>query len=429
MLQIILFIILNVFFILSNDSIKDYNDKGYESLLNWGLNHSLKINNNIKFVKFNKEKKYIADNDISKGEIIIDIPQEITLSINTSLSLLNTETINIKYNDYIIEHQQSNKTLNDISHREQSFMAYLLYIANNKNNNEYNSFYEYYKPFYYMFEEELVHLPSFYKQEQINLFLNTTSFGSFFELMNMYIMGEINILEKKIFNEEIKLQEYLRYRLLLVQKSYNISNQITVVPFIDIIKKEFNKNNINCRLVVTKKHIKIKAIKDIKKGEILTMKPGKVTNQYSFFFYGKTYEELIENTSSFFIPAISPDLLFRERIVNDEGNKVDLAWPNFLEIVLPMYKNLAKTLKRDDSKYACYGMILDYLKAIKNRYRNIDFKEIEDAFDDERDSKNVKRIIIGEKIFLDKKIKDLIDIMEKSKKVKIIRNKKFSQDL
>ena len=77
--------------------------------------------------------------------------------------------------------------------------------------------------------------------------------------MNMHIMGEINILEKKIFNEEINLQEYLRYRLLLVKKSYSISNFITVVPFIDIIKKDFNKNNINCRLVVTKKHIKIKA--------------------------------------------------------------------------------------------------------------------------------------------------------------------------
>ena len=261
------------------------------------------------------------------------------------------------------------------------------------------------------------------------IFLNYTSFGSVFELMNIYLMGEVNILEKKIFKEKINLEEYFRYRFLLVQKSYNISNITTVVPYIDFIKRDFSLNNINCKLVVKKRHIKIKAIKNIKKGELLTIKPKKITNQFSFIFYGKTYEELIGHMNSFIIPAITPNLLNDEGILidideNEEENKIDLAWPHFLEIMLPIYKGVARDLKRDDSNNACYEMILKYLYQIKENYNIIKFDDIDNAFIDEKDAENVKRIIRGEKIFLDNKINYLINIMNTDKKVKILNNKK-----
>ena len=428
-IQVILFLILTKFINSNKYYRKDYSDPGYESLLKWGLDNSLYINNKTKLTIYNGEKNYIANADISKGETILDIPPEITLTINNSLFLKNSENIKNKYNDYILEYQKSNQTLDDISYIDQSFIAYLLYISNKTRSNEMKIIYEQYKYLYYIFEDDLTHLPSFFNDEQINIFLNYTSFGSVFELMNIYLMGEVNILEKKIFKETINLEEYFRYRFLLVQKSYNLSNTTTVVPFIDFIKRDFSLNNINCKLMVNKRHIKIKAIRTIKKGELLSMKPKKITNQFSFIFYGKTYEELIDQMNSFIIPAITPNLLNDEGFnididENEEGNKIDLVWPNFLQILLPIYKEVAQALKRDDSNYSCYEMILKYLTQIKNNYDFTNFDDIDHAFIDEKDAENVKRIIRGEKIFLDKKINYLIDIMNNVKKVKILNNKK-----
>ena len=273
LIQIIFFLILNNFIIPNKNYSNAYSEPDYESLLKWGLNNSLYINNKIKLITSDDERHYMANVDISKGEIIFDIPPKITLTINNSILLFNSENIINKYNNYITEYLKSNQTLDDISHIDQSFIAYLLYISNKTKSNEAINFYENYKYLYYIFEDDLTHLPSFYTDEQINIFLNYTSFGSVFELMNIYLMGEVNILEKKIFKEKINLEEYFRYRFLLVQKSYNISNITTVVPYIDFIKRDFSLNNINCKLVVKKKHIKIKAIKNIKKGELLTIKP------------------------------------------------------------------------------------------------------------------------------------------------------------
>lgn len=429
-INLFLFIFIHINYIQSKKGVRiDYTDRGYESLLSWGLNSSLIINDKIKLTLYNEEKQYISNSDIQKGETILDIPPELTLTINSSLSLFPSKNMNNAYINYIKEYKKSNRTLDDSSHIDQSFIAYLLYKANKTNTNENKIFYEHYKYLFYIFEEDLSHLPSFFTNEQIKIFLNTTSFGSLFELMNMYLMEEVNILEKKIFKENINLEEYFIFRFSLVQKSYNISNIMTVAPFIDFIKREFNANNINCKLVVSKGHIKIKATKNIEKGEILSMKPRKITNQYSFIFYGKTYEELLDYTSSYIIPIITPDLLSDEGIAldmddNEEENKADLAWPNFFEIVLPTYKGVAEALKRDNSDYACYTMMLKYLKQIKESYKIIRYDDIEDAFLYERDSDNIKRIVRGEINFLDKKINELINIMANIKKVKIIRNKK-----
>ena len=426
----IIFIVFIFNYIQANISPREeYTDNGYESLLSWGLSNSLIINDNIQLTLYNEEKQYISKNGIQKGEVILDIPPEITLTINSSLSLFSSKSINNSYENYIKKYKKSNMTLDDSSHIDQSFLAYLLYITNKTKTKENKVFYEYYKPLFYIFDEDLSHLPSLFSKEQISIFFNTTSFGSVFELMNMYLMEEMNILEKKIFKNSINIEEYFQFRFVIVQKSYNISNTITVVPFIDYIKREFNQNNINCKLVVNKGHIKIKATKNIKKGEVLSMKPRKITNQYSFIFYGKTYEELIDDISSYIIPIITPNLLSDEGIGLDvdesgEENKVDLVWPNFFEIILPTYKGVAQALRRDDSDYACYAMILKYLKQIKDSYKEIKFNEIEDKFDDERDSENIIRIIRGEKRFFFFIINELTDIMSKIKKIKIVTNKR-----
>ena len=424
-LQIIIFIIFFSFAFFEDNSRINNTDQKYEELLKWGLNHSLKINNKIKLVTINDEKHYISTDDIIKGEVLLTIPKEITLSLNDTLSLINSTNINKKYKKYKSQFKKSNSTSKVISDIEISFMSYLLYKINKTKNNEYKNFYDYYKPLFYIFEDDLSHLPTFFNHNQKSIFLNKTYYGSAFSDINYNLAGEIELFEKKIFKKKIKLEDYLRYRFILVKKTYDISKKKTIVPFIDLIKRDFNMDNINCKLTKKKGNIKIKATKSIKKGEILTIKPNDMTNQYSFTFYGETYDELIGLTKSFIIPAISDDLLADEGIdidlrMDSETNMVDLAWDDFYEAVLPIYGITAQELKMDNSDYNLYTLFLKYLKMIRRKYDNIDLKKIEDVFNNDKDKNNVKRIIKGEIKFLDEKIKVL---------KKVIKNKKKEQNV
>ena len=431
-IAIIIFLALNINIKSKKHTRVDYTDEGYESLLEWGLNNSLNISDKIKLTSYKKEKQYISTTDIPKGELILDVPQTITLTIDRALSILNSDTLKTQYKDYIEEYSKSNRTLDDISFIQQSFLAYILYYVNMtkgiEEETEINRFYEFYEPLYYLFKDDLSHIPSFFNEDQIYTFLNKSSFGSFFELMNFYIMGEVNLFEQKIFQENITLEEYLPYRFLIVQKSYNISNMIAIVPFIDFIKRDLT--NPNCKLVISKGHIRIKAIKDIQNGELITIQARKISNQYSLFFYGKINKELNDYIPSFIVPIITPNLFSDEGIVldimeDDDENKIDLAWPNYYELILPTYKDVAQSLNKDDSDYSCYGYILKYLNIIKSNYDSIHYDEIEDEFYDEYDSNNIIRIIQSEKNFLIKKIQELNNIREKmQKKARIIKNKK-----
>ena len=238
------------------------------------------------------------------------------------------------------------------------------------------------------------------------------------------------------------MDEYFKYRFILLQKTYNISNTITLVPFVDFIKKDFNNDNINCKLVVHKNHIRIKTIKNIKKGDTLILKQKKMTNKYSYFFYGKTYDELIDYVPSFIIPVIIPGILIDEGFrldidENEEENKIDLVWDKFYEIILPTYQEIMHLLKKDESEINSYNLFLKYLKLIRDSIKTNTVDELDDIFDNEQDIHNVERIIQGEISFLNKKIKVLENVINKIKNREVIKNKdnknskdkEFDQDL
>ena len=248
-----------------------------------------------------------------------------------------------------------------------------------------------------------------------------TSFSSFYNLMNGYLVGETEILKQEIFKDDINLDEYFKYRFLLLQKTFNISNTTSLVPFVDLIKHDFNNKNINCKIVVNKDRIRIKAIKEIKRGELLIIKQKKITNQYSFFFYGKTYDELIDYMPSFIIPIIIPDILIDEGIElniqeSGEENQIDLVWDKYYEIIVPTYKEVLKLTGKDDSIINCYNLFLKYITLIRDTIRMNKVDELKRFFSEKRDIDNIKRIIKGEIIFLDKKIKELENVIEKNKK-------------
>ena len=330
-----------------------------------------------------------------------------------------------KYEKYLNIGKKSDKILNDISFIQQSFMVFLFYKVSklktkNVTNSEINKFLKNYDNFIsFIFNDDLSHLPSSFTNEQINNFMNT-SFSSFFNLMNLYLIGETEILNKEIFNENLTdINEYFKFRFLLFQKSFNISNNITIIPFVDLIKKDIN--NINCKLVVNKGNIKIKAIKDINKGEFLILKQKKLSNQYSYFFYGKTYEELIDYVPSFIIPIIIPDILMDEGIKLDIGenveeNQVDLALDNCYDYIFPIYKQVLQIVKKNDSDINCYNLFLKYIRIIRDVIKMNKIVELDKYFDDDRDIDNIKRIIKGEINFLNKKIQELENIINNYQK-------------
>ena len=116
--HIFLFILFQINNISTNDIRNDCTDLGYETLLNWSLKEkSFHINNKIKLTVYNEEEnQYIAKEDISKDEILLDIPQELTITVNRTLSILNSTELKNKYNSYIKEVYKNKNTLKDISY-------------------------------------------------------------------------------------------------------------------------------------------------------------------------------------------------------------------------------------------------------------------------------------------------------------------------
>jgi len=95
------------------------------------------------------------------------------------------------------------------------------------------------------------------------------------------------------------------------------------------------------------------------------------------------------------------------------------------------------SLKKDESEINSYNLFLKYLKLIRDSIKTNTADELDDIFDNEQDIHNVERIIQGEIIFLNKKIKELENVINTIKNREVIKNKdnknskdkEFDQDL
>ena len=124
---------------------------------------------------------------------------------------------------------------------------------------------------------------------------------------------------------------------------------------------------------------------------------------------------------SFIIPIIIPDILIDEGIElniqeSGEENQIDLVWDKYYEIIVPTYKEVLKLTGKDDSIINCYNLFLKYITLIRDTIQMNKVDELKRFFSEKRDIDNIKRIIKGEIIFFDKKIKELENVIEKNKK-------------
>ena len=346
------------------------------------------------------------------------------MNINKTLDLLNSKKFRKGYYQYIEEDKQSTEVLQDVHHVEQAYMAYILYIVNHKRKayeKNKNKFYEYYKPIYYMFEDNLDSLPFFYSSEQMRFFLNT-SFGSIFEILNRYINEEATIFEKKIFKKTVIFEEYLQYRIFSIQKSYEVDGKLNIVPFLDYFKKDFK--NVNCEFTIENGHIIIKAKQNIFPGEDVILTPITISNQHRFIFFGETFDEILDKFQSYNVPMVIPQFISEKLIdfdINSLGEKsrVDLSEIDFYKGMMNVYKKIARMIKADDSEEGACNLILKYIMRIKQNLDFIKYDEIRKAFFKKKDSDNVKRIIDGEKKFLERRI-SILNIY-----IKNLKNRQF----
>ena len=409
----------------------DSTDPGYEKLLKWGLSHNLNITEKIRFRKEKNTKQYLAKNLIPEDDIIMDIPPECMLDVDSALLLLNSKKINKAYEKYIELEKEEEEKIKDNHHVEQVFISYILYIVNkHKRKYEKNNFVKYYSPMFYIFEQNLDNLPFYFSSEQMKLFFNT-SFGSVFDIMNKYIQEEVYTFEKKLFNKTMDFEEYLKYRIFTVQKCIEVNKTLNMVPFIDYIKRDFQK--INCQFSINEEgHIIVKAKSNIFPGEELIMNPFAKSNDHIFIFFGETFEEIKEKVNTFNIPSLIPHYITDKPVnfdINSLGPKarIDLVEIDFYKQLIFVYKKFARLIGEDDSDMGACKLILKYITRLKENYDLVNKERIRKEFYDKKDVENVWRIIDGEKAFLDRRI-DILKTYMKHQEEKMKEKKNYDAE-
>ena len=406
-------------------------DKGYEDLINWGKSHKLNMTEKIRLVKDKDTKIYIAKNLIPEDDIIMDIPPECMININTTLSLINSKKFKKAFEKYKEVEKLSIEVMKDEHHVEQAFMSYVLYIIQKKKKTyEKNDFYKYYSPLYYIFEPNMDHLPFSFSSEQMKLFFNT-SFGSVFEILNQYIQEEVTTFEKKIFNKSINSEEYLKYRISSIQNSFEINKTLNIVPFIYYIKKSFQKPNTEFN-INEEGHIVVKAKANIFPGEELIMRPNTVSNDHRFIFFGETFEEIKDKFNTFSIPSLIPNFITDKPVdfdIKSLGPKArtDLVEIDFYKPLIFVYKKFAKKIGEDDSDMGACKLILKYITKLKENYELITKEKIRKEFYTQRDIDNVFRIIEGEKMFLERRI-DILELYMKNQEERAKEKKNYDAE-
>ena len=428
---IISFILIKGLLLTSNNTSqkKPKNLTKLEKLINWGLNNSLNLSEDLTFSK----NKFIAKKFITIDDIIMTIPKKLMLNVKRSLELLNSSKLKKDYEAYLKvdkESQKKRQTIFDEAHIDQSFLSYILYIISHKKKKySKTDFYKYYNHISYMFEDNLDNLPFSYSSEQMQLFTNTT-FGPIFESLYRYFSDEASLFEKKFYQKPIIFEDYLKYRIFSVKKYYNISNEVNLVPFIDLIKQSHKEPN--CIYYDENGEIKLKAILNVFPGEELVLKPQNISNQHRLIFFGETFEEILDVFPSYSVYVMPRYFLYENNVEidNDLSDKLkkydmlDLCENEFYKSVIDIYSEITVRInKKHKGEIHALRFLVKYLKRLRKNLDYVDDGKIRDSFYSRKDMDNAMRIFRGERMFLDKKIKEVVDYIKKFRKFKKILDK------
>ena len=378
----------------------------YDLLYEWGESNSVYISDKIGINYTNNNiKNYYVKDHIFSGETIMSIPKKVLLNVNSALKLCNSKLRNL-YDNYKKEILDNTNNIFEVkeNRKENSFLAFLMTIVN-KNKSNKNKFYNFFKYFFNTFESNLDKFPIFYTHEQVKLLLFSL-LGKGIMHAKLMVEEEYDVLSK-IYKKEFDLDEYMKYRMFTFDKKVEINDVNYMVPFVDILEK--NPINYNLNYSLTNENLDIIATEDINYGEKLVVRTTQIPNIKSFITLGQIFEESKDYADIFRIPIFSINFLIQKKLDTSMSKSkiIDLNENNYYKQVIPDYIKLAKSLNIEETKSSALSLFLENLKIIRNTYDKGKITILYEYFYKNTIVKNLDSLLNLERNYLEKKIKEL----------------------
>ena len=409
MKNIFLLLILLTAYNLSHSKKTDY---GY--LIEWGKNNSVFISDKIKINYTNENtKNFYVKETIEPNEIIISIPENLLLNINSALKLSSNKFQKQfeKYKKQKFKQAKNNSSELFNQRIENSFLAYIITMAN-LNKSPKNKLYQFYKYFFDTCETNLDKFPLFYSTDQIRPFLFSLFSNELIQTREAF-EEEYTILQSQITKKQFDLDDYLKYRLFTYNKLVNISEQSSIVPFVDILDTNPVSFNLQVRYLQDNHTVNVISNQEINPEQKLILAVVEMTNMASLIVYGRIYEENKNFLETFKISKISP-IFLRSKNMNlmlSNSNLMDLMKPKFYDEVIPDYMELSKMMNGDGSSVSALKLLVENIEEFRKQYDDVTTSVLMKNFFDTEIVYNIKSVLDTEKNFLDKKIKQLKKIV------------------
>ena len=386
----------------------------YDYLIEWGKNNSVFISDKIKINYTNENtKNFYVKETIEPNEIIISIPENLLLNINSALKLSSNKFQKQfeKYKKQKFKQAKNNSSELFNQRIENSYLAYIITMAN-LNKSPKNKLYQYYKYFFDTCETNLDKFPLFYSTDQIRPFLFSLFSNELIQTREAF-EEEYTILQSQITKKQFDLDDYLKYRLFTYNKLVNISEKSSIVPFVDILDTNPVSFNLQVRYLQDNHTVNVISNQEINPEQKLILAVVEMTNMASLIVYGRIYEENKNFLETFKISKISP-IFLRSKNMNlmlSNSNLMDLMKPKFYDEVIPEYMELSKMMNGDGSSVSALKLLVENIEEFRKQYDDVTTSVLMKNFFDTEIVYNIKSVLDTEKNFLDKKIKQLKKIV------------------
>ena len=421
----IFYIFFNIIYFINNNNIP-FNKTIYQ----WAKKNNISISSKI-YLNYtsNNNKNFYSNDTIKENETLITIPKNILITSDNMYNLLKDDSPILKqiYNDLLLnETSESHKIFRTKSTREQVFITLSFnYLFSHKR----NKIYKLYKRYFNTFQDNLDNFPLLYTNEELNI-LSPTRFGFVVYQAKKSIDEEYDYLTKKLNYDNLILDNYIKYRILTVSKSYEVFNTSSIVPLLDYFKLEINNNYSNVYWNITEDGVKLYATKNIESNKKLLMKCAIEPNSRYLLFYGVTFKDnfyLEPFVVNLFHSKFRKELDERKILFKGEVNNFDLTKNDFIGITINDYRTLGHYYNLPANDDTGYKFLLKNLKYYREEYDKILDKYYYELILSNENRINIKRVIDLEIELLDKRISLLTEIVTDREKRN--KNKNKTSDL
>ena len=95
------------------------------------------------------------------------------------------------------------------------------------------------------------------------------------------------------------------------------------------------------------------------------------------------------------------------------GELINLSEKNYYEKVVPEYSEISKALKEDGSKASALRLFLENIISTREYYNKLTVSDLYKHFFNAKTVQNIRSILDTEKNYLDKKIREMKEIVNK----------------